>query len=1019
MSKFLFALVGIFYCIALVAQPPKGFSFKHYSTDNGLLSNQINDIKQDTTGYIWIATNDGLVRYDGIRYKTFRRNFNNPFSIPANQIIQLLIDKKENLWLLTTNGEAGIFNTSNFSYTSAAIKPENALSLKAPVKKLITDESGNIFLLLSGHELLTWNERLNEFRPSNNVISFDSRWKINDIRQQPGTRNYWLGVEGIGLAIFNAATRHVSFAGHNAANEPVIEQFKTVGLVSDLYFDKKNRFWFTSRDSKYAYLYCFDLNSCSTVLDKYGFASTFKSYYDVNGFLEQQDGTIWIRGYKAFGFFVEKTKSFELIPSGYESERSIDYRYITALFEDRERNMWIGTGNNGMFCFNPSMQFFSNLDHISRETGSKGDGSATSFFREKDGSLLVNFWTDGLYRFDKDYKEIPLGIKGIEDKNSLHFFEMEPSRDGKKLWFGTNPGFYEYNPEKRVATFFNPPILENKGVRQIAEDRQGNLWLGIHRSGVYKWNAEKGKQRFDDGLVKFTSIPSVQIWHILADSRNFIWISTVGYGLYVVDARTDSVIMHFHNRGSGQYQLPDDEIMQVLEYNDSLMLIGTATHLLRYNRLRNQTSFLTSDQTLSGEIRSMQVDGQGNLWLSTSSNLYRVNIKTRVFAGFNRNDGIRNDYFILSSSFYSPEGTMMFGSSGQFLVFNPSEVKINTAFPKPVITDLKVRNRSINVDSVMRLGKLELAHDDNSLAIEFSTLTYTSEFPVQFKLDGVDREWTAGSRNNEAVYSFLAPGKYEFLFNTINSEGRTHEALFPLSIEINPPFYRTWWFYSIFGLALIGLLYWVDRQRIQRIRNEQEVRVSIAANLHQDVNTTLRNINVLSEIASMKSQAQPEQAKEYLQEIQHKSRNMVIAMNDVLWSIDPANDTMSKTVERLQEVAEAMRNKYNVEISLQTAEAVSRLKLDMKTRLEFITIYKLILLIVIEVLESPKHTVQLDHHRSLLQLKVFSEGVELPRNDNICSKYLDEIKSRAASIHATVDIATDQAGTWFLLEVRA
>ena len=1018
MSKFFFALIGIFYCIALVAQPPKGFSFKHYSTDNGLLSNQVNDIIQDTTGYIWIATNDGLVRYDGTRYKTFRRNFNNPYSIPANQVIQLLIDKKKNLWLLTTNGEAGIFNTNSFSYTPAAIKPENALSLKAPVKKLITDESGNIFLLLSGNELLTWNERLNEFRPSNNVISFDSRWKINDVRQQPGTRNYWLGVEGIGLAIFNAATRHVSFAGHNAANEPVIEQFKTVGLVSDFYFDKKNRFWFTSRDSKYAYLYCFDLNSRSTVLDKYGFVSTFKSYYDINGFLEQQDGTIWIRGYKAFGFFVEKTRSFELVPSGYESERSIDYRYITALFEDRERNMWIGTGNNGMFCFNPSMQFFSNLDHISRETGAKGDGSATSFFREKDGSLLVNFWTDGLYRFDKDYKEIPLGIRGIEDKNSVHFFEMEPSRDGKKLWFGTTPGFYEYDLEKRVATLFNPPVLENKGVRQIAEDRQGNLWLGIHRSGVYKWDAEKGKRRFDDGLVKFTSIPSVQIWHILADSRNYVWISTVGYGLYVVDAQTDSVIMHFHNRGSGQYQLPDDEVVDVLEYNDSLILIGTATHLLQYNRLRNQTSFLTSDQTLSGEIRSMQMDRQGNLWLSTSSNLYRVNIKTRVFAGFNRNDGIRNDYFILSSSYYSPEGTMMFGSSGQFLVFNPSEVKINTAFPKPVITDLKVRNRSISVDSVMRLGQLELAHDDNSLAIEFSTLTYTSEFPVQFKLDGVDREWTTGARNNEAVYSYLAPGKYEFLFNTINSEGHTHEALLPLSIEINPPFYRTWWFYSIFGLALISLLYWIDRQRIQRIRNEQEVRVSIAANLHQDVNTTLRNINVLSEIASMKSQAQPEQAKEYLQEIQYKSRNMVIAMNDVLWSIDPANDTMSKTIERLQEVAEAMRNKYNVEVSLQTAEAVSKLKLDMKTRLEFITIYKLILLIVIELLESPKHTVQLDHNRSLLQLKVFSEGVDLPGKDSICSKYLDEIRSRAASIHATVDIATDQSGTWFLLEVR-
>jgi hypothetical protein len=395
-----------------------------------------------------------------------------------------------------------------------------------------------------------------------------------------------------------------------------------------------------------------------------------------------------------------------------------------------------------------------------------------------------------------------------------------------------------------------------------------------------------------------------------------------------------------------------------------------------------------------------------------------VNVKTRVFASFNRTDGIRNDYFILSSSYHSPDGILMFGSSGQFLVFDPSEVHINTAFPKPVITDLKVRNRPVRVDSVMRLGQLELTNEDNSLVIEFSTLTYTSEFPVQYKMEGVDREWSSGGRNNEAVYSYLAPGKYKLLFNTINSEGRRHEALLPFSISITPPFYRTWWFYSIFGLALIGLLYWIDRQRIQRIRKEQEVRVSIAANLHQDVNTTLRNINVLSEIASMKSQSQPEQAKEYLRDIQQKSRNMVIAMNDVLWSIDPANDTMSRTIDRLQEVAEAMRTKFNVEIGLHTAETVSKLNLDMKTRLEFVTIYKLILLIVIELLQSPTHTVQVDLHKSLLQLKVFSEGVDLSRNGNTASaKYLDEIRSRAASIHATVDIATDQAGTWFLLEV--
>jgi len=238
--------------------------------------------------------------------------------------------------------------------------------------------------------------------------------------------------------------------------------------------------------------------------------------------------------------------------------------------------------------------------------------------------------------------------------------------------------------------------------------------------------------------------------------------------------------------------------------------------------------------------------------------------------------------------------------------------------------------------------------------------------------------------------------------------------------HIKPPFWKTWWFYSLLVLFMITILMLFDKQRLQRIHKEQEMRSSIAGNLHEEVNTVLQNISVLSEIARIKADAQPEQSKEYIYEIQQKSRNMVVAMSDVLWSINPANDSMEKTMERIHEVADALQHKHSTSITIQTDKKVHDLYLSMRVRHEFILIYKLSLITLVEVLGAPQTTVQLDYVRGKLHMQIFSLQLQLPKNNNIVTKHLNEIRTRAGHINgAIIGIQSDEKGTWINFEVNA
>lgn len=931
MSKLFFVIISLLQLKLALAQQLKHYSFTHYTTASGLTSNQVNTAVQDDEGYIWMGTTNGLQRFDGIRYKTFIHKDTDSSSIPSNPVWQLLIDKKKNLWLLMADGKVGIFNSKKFIFRQVPAHFRKPVSPNTSLKRLIADEYGHVFYLISESEVITLNEKGIEFSYKHNFFRQKEEWEVVDFIPEPGSKKYWISLKDGGMAVYNNQTGKLSYPGQNLENEPLIDKYNKSSNYYNLYFDRQHRLWNVNSGRIFS-VQCYDFKTNKLVIQNLSLISDIKTYHEIRGFFQQQDGTVWIRGLLVFAKYMEAEKKFQPVYNGFLNEQSIAYEMVHCLFEDHEKSIWVCTDNSGIFRFNPSTEYFINIKHTNRISGNKGEGRLLSFVPAKGGTFLAGTWGDGLYQYDENGNSLPLNIEGLAVKSKPSIWSMLASRDSNIIWMGAEPGIYAIDQANHSSRYYNPPVLKYGTVRQIAEDKNGNLWIGMSSTGVLKWSAANGRNRFEEGITAFTAIPPVQVNKITIDSRGYIWVGTPENGVYVIDPVCDKLAMRFSDTSQREKKLPERGVSSILEYNDSIILITTATRVFSYNRLSNKSSIIGKQEMISGFITAIEKDQQGYLWLSSTSGLYRINIKKEVIFKFSEKNGLENDHFTQSASCVLHGGKMLFGTTNDFVFFDPAKIRIISPVPDIHITDFKVMGNSLPVDSVMSLKEVELGYQDNSVSIEFSPLIYNSTYLINYKLERLDKYWKKADKNNEAIYSFLPPGSYKFLLKSIDEEGNESRKITQLTITVNPPFWKTWWFYGLLVLAIAALLFWLDRERIKRKEAVGKMRSDIADKLYLEVHTVLSNINILSEMAKLKADKDTEKSKDFIQQIHSKSQQMIIAMDDVLWGIKPENDSMQKTIERFKEHIDSLRNRNNVKIDLWVDEKVEELKLNMKTR---------------------------------------------------------------------------------------
>lgn len=982
------------------------YLFSHMGVKEGLNEENINGLQQDKKGFIWIATHNALQRYDGQRFLTFRSKRKQPGAIPEPGIRSLLSDSKNRLWLITGRTRVGYFDVDRFIYHEVPVRASKEILEKSD-GAVYMDASGNIMLVLVGKGIYTFNEAANEFAEKYTTVQLPPNWKIIHLWQHAPSKIFWMGCDS-GLVKYDPVKQQLSYRGHNPGNDPYIKQFEKVRTAVSTYMDNTKRLWVTYWPAHGMFIESY--RPGEAVYDwRETLTKSVGAYFEMHGVTEMKDGSIWLAGPGLLGKLNEKTNRVEVLKKDDPGEFSIRYDRIGQLMEDREKNIWIST-DKGVYRFNPSAQIFKTVFNRLPGANSNTKADVTDILQTSGGEILVSTWGAGVFTYDKNFNPIHSKIAPRNYPSEEGMVWCMAERKNKDVWRGSQDGYlYIYHAQTNRIEKLQPAEIEKSTIRQVAEDTKGNMWLGTQRGYLVKWDNKNGQFSI---AHKFKSI----IVKIYVDNKGDLWVCTSSAGLFRLN--NDGQILYNYTATSDKNALLENGPSDIIQYNDSLYCIAN-DGLSILNIKKNEIKHLTVDEGLpSTKISNLVKDKEGFVWMTCASGVASFNPLNGKLSGYNSTDGIHTNAFSLASNEMLNDGRIVFGTSHDMLAFDPFAAGgTATEVPKVEITGITVGNKPLDTDSVSKLNELRLTYDQNSISIQLATLSFQNIFIIHYKMDGIDKEWKVADKSNTAVYSYLPPGEYLFQVACKKADG-TVDKVNTIKIRITAPFWKTWWFFG--GLALIGLLivYLLDKQRIDRMKAEEDIRTSIAGNLHQEVNTTLQNIHVLSEIAGMKADKNPEQSKDYIHEIKQKSRNMVTALNDVLWSIDPANDSMEKNIDRMKELAASLKAKYNTDINVQVDDNVKKLRLDMKKRHEFISIYKLSITTLAEQMMAEQVIVQLDYVKNMLSLKIYSTAANILKGSNTVIRNINEMRERAAAVNAVLDIQSDEKNTGIVLTMK-
>ncbi|HYE55029.1 MAG TPA: two-component regulator propeller domain-containing protein [Chitinophagaceae bacterium] len=920
MFKLLFLLLLLLSQLQTRAQV-RQYLFSHLGIRDGLLSEHVARVQQDSKGFLWIGSNNGLQRYDGHRFLNFRHIRKDSTTIPEEPIYAMHLDSKDRLWLMF-GFSMGYFNTQNFTFHHVPIDVP-AEVLKRHKGSLYIDRNNNVLLTILNYGVLGYDEQEKQFTSKRNPVKMPPGWKPNFVWQD-NAGQYWMGSDS-GLVKYHAAKNLLSYSGHNPDKDPFIDAFKDLRSVVYMHIDKTARAWVIAWPHTGLAIRSCDRHTGKLLSWERSVQGMVQGYFEPRGITELSDGSLWWSGINLFAKLNPERTVLENVPNDMPGEFRIRYDGVHSMFEDREKNVWVCT-DKVVYRFNPTAQVFSSIQLRRAGKDSIYNPEVTGCLQTSDGNILVSTWGMGIFPHDKNFN--PVNIPHINEaynKGETAVWCMVQRSNGD-IWRGCQHGLlFIYHAAARTTEKLVHPIFENSTIRQVATDTQGNLWFGTHRGHVIKWTASTNT---------FTLVRKLDqiIRRMIADSSGYVWACTEIDGIYRINAATNKIAAHYTTQGQPGKVLSGHYTSDIIQYNDSLFII-TGKELNILNVKNNSFRYYTTEAGLPfNNVSNLVKDARGLVWISSGSGIISFDPVRGKFRTYNSLDGIHTYTFSHAASTRLSSGRIVFGTVHDILIFDPDRATaISYPTPKVEISRFAVMNKPLSLDSLRRKEVIELRHHQNSLVIDFTTLTFQDIRPVFYKLAGLETEWKEDSKAKQAIYNYLPPGNYTFMAGCMGPDGNIIN-INSMRIHISAPFWKTWWFYSMLALAAAALLYWFDHERMQRKEALQKMRSDIAGSLHEKVNTALNNINLLSAMATMKADKDPQKSKEFLEQIHSKSQNMIIVMDDMLWSLSPENDSMQKTIERMKEFIQEMQNRHGINVELQVDKNVESLGLNMKLR---------------------------------------------------------------------------------------
>ncbi|MEP7229720.1 MAG: two-component regulator propeller domain-containing protein [Ginsengibacter sp.] len=865
-----------------------GGSFTHYTTRQGLSNDNVWSMLEDSKGNIWFGTiGGGLNKYDGRSFT----HYTTREGMSDNDVISIMEDKKGNLWFGTAQGGVDKYDGKSFiHYTTEQGLIDNN------VRSIIQDINGNIWFG-SNNGMSKFDGKSFSNYTTDQGLNSNNIWCIAEDKDG----NLWISSWGNGIDKYDGK----SFMHYSSAE----------GLSSDnvwkILEDKDGNLWIGTIDKG---VNKFDGKSFTYFDIEQGLSNNV-----IHSILEDKSGNIWI-GTDGGGVNKYDGGSF----SHYHHTQGLTAGNISCTMEDKNGNIWIGTNEQGLNKYDGNT--------ISQYTVSQGLSSNNFISIKEDtkGNIWFCTWGGGVDKYDgKSFTNYSVA-QGL---NSDAIYSMIEDTKGN-LWFGTSAGLCEFDG-KSFTRFDTTQGLTHLIITSIAEDKTGNLWMGTYGGGINKYDGKS--------IAAYTTkqgLSSNDILSIYADSHDNIWVGTYDNGV---------------NKFDGEY---------FTQYTTADGLSNNSVGSIREDHSGNMW-FLSRNG-----LCTMQSSKNGNFKRANAGNSQSPLFKNYLLSdGFL---GVGSDYNTLTSA---RDGKIWAGAVDRLTCYNPEKDVPDTIPPNIQLRSISIFNENINwldleknKDTILLLSNgvglkdfefsglskwyylpenLKLAYDNNYLTFRFVGITTkrTQHVKYQYSLQGLDKHWSSLTTNPEAIYNVLPPGSYTFKVKAVNSEGYW-SGEFAYSFTILSPWWENWWAYMVYipGFAFIIWLFIWYRSRRLKVENlllEEKVivrtheleqsmeekfalakkvesqhallneRLRISRELHDDIGSTLSSISIYSEVAKKRTEKN-ENTNDVLSKIGNASRELIDKMSDIVWSLNPNNESFEQLQHRMMAFAALILSPQNI-----------------------------------------------------------------------------------------------------------
>ena len=828
--------------------------FEHLTIEDGLSQNAGLAILQDSRGYLWIGSQDGLNRYDGYTIKVFKHDPEDPTSISHNSILSITEDQDGYLWIGTWGGGLNRFDPITETFVRYRYNPDDPSSLSNDVVTSIEEDSSGVLWVgtLGGlNRYNPENDRFDHFTfdpyDSNSLSSDAVSVIIEDSLGQLWIGTGALGTEGSGLNRFDAATGKAVHFRHDDSESTSLSS----NNIASIYEAPDGTFWIATGGFSLA----------GAGLDQFdprtGTARHFTHNPAIADSLSTNDLiTLWgdSTGVLWLGTWSSGLDRMELARPGhfvhYQNDRffsdSLSGDEVWSLHKDRSGTLWIGTSHSGINKLPANSGQFSLYRNHPSNPDSLSTNATGAFAEDRHGNIWIATWGAGLERFDpqtglfEHFRHDPENQESLSDD----LFMAVYVDDYDMVWAGTlGKGLDSLDPTTgRVIHYVHDPedsaSLADNNIASIIPDKKSSLWIGTF-GGLSHYDPNTGSfTNYSNDPTNPSSLSENKVVSLLLDpKRNILWIGTWGGGLSQLDLNnplhTDpkrATFINYRHDPEDSSTISEDSVWTIHQTADGSLWLGTQLGLNRLDPNSGTFAHYTEKHGLPNNVvLGILEDDSGNLWLTTNNGLAQFDPRAQTFVNYDASDGLQSNEFNSNAYFRARSGIMYVGGINGFNAFRPADIKPNPVPPQVAITDFEVFNEPLHVDLSGR-EPIQLSYKQDFISFEFTAFDFQAPQRNQYayKLEGFDQEWIRAGNRRFATYTNLPGGQYLFRVKASNSDGTWNETGAALPIIITPPVWQTWWFIGslivVAGILVAGGFRWrLNLVREQNILLETQI----------------------------------------------------------------------------------------------------------------------------------------------------------------------------------------------------